>query len=184
MRPTLYLTNLSSRKHHGPGRKVCAMANPRRFEQGDGRCSRLAPAKADLLAVQAGSMGLAEYRRRVEEHIRPDGPEDYGLAPGGLRFDFEDADDQGYEPGVHLRDGDTLFCACARPGSSRRRHPCHIELLPPFLVRAGWDVRIDGILVTMGEDGPVWSAGEGQIVVKQYGLQPYRAEAFGWPEAT
>lgn len=179
-RPTLFLTNLSSRKWHGPGRKVCAMANPRHFERGDGSCSALTPARADLEAVRACSIDLGTYRARFEARLK-----ESRLEPHALRFDFgeEEILDDGSSPGAHLRDGDTVFCACARPGSPSRRTPCHMEICAPFLVRAGWDVMIDGMLVTMGNTGPVWAAGESALVMAG-GMVPYRAEAFGWPEAT
>lgn len=56
-RPTLYLSNWSSARtpgHHGPGRKLCAMAAPRRWEFGDGRVRMVAPDAHDLADLRAG----------------------------------------------------------------------------------------------------------------------------------
>lgn len=190
MRPTLYLTNLPSRKWHGPGRKVCAMANPRHFERGDGSCSALAPARADLEAIRACSIDLGTYRARFEARLK-----ESRLEPHALRFDFgeEEILDDGSSPGVHLRDGDTVFCACARPGSrARHNRPCHIEIAAPFLVLAGWDVLLDGVRVTVGANGPEWATAYRWVFIKADGTpwmskidkgEPYRADAFGWPEA-
>lgn len=194
MRPTLWLTNLSSKKWHGSGRKVCAMARPRHFEKGDGRCSRLAPMAADLLAIKAGSMGLAEYRRRFEDRLRPESAEDHNLAPGVLRFDFDDNEEEGDAYVSRIRDGDTVFCSCARPGSKSRRTPCHLEAAVPFLVRAGWDVRLDGRLVAFDgcdcnrgpprHDGDPECPCRGRVRWMEGRPGPYRAEDFGWPEPT
>ena len=171
MRPTLYLTNLSSRKHHGPGRKVCAMANPRHFERGDGSCSALAPARADLAAIRECSIDLGTYRVRFEARLK-----ESRLEPHALRFDFGDEEilDDGSSPGAHLRDGDTVFCACARPGSkARHNRPCHLEIAVPFLVPAGWDVLLDGRRVTWDGERVIWADGMDDL---------YRPEDFGWPE--
>lgn len=183
MRPTLHLTNLSSTKRHGPGRKVCAMAWPRSWEFGDGICSALAPAKTDLLAIKGGSISLDDYRARFEARLQG-----ASLSPGALRLDAEDG-----TPGATLSDGDTAFCACARPGSPSRRTPCHLEIAVPFLVAAGWDVLLDGDRVTMGAEGPVWAEwhswgatdGEGRPCNRyRRPGEPYSAEDFGWPTTT
>lgn len=200
-RPTLYLTNLSSKKHHGPGRVVCAMANPAKHHRSDGRCLACAPFADDLTAVRGALAGpddkgqhraaLAAYRGAFEA-----GCDDRAVvgrfAPGALSF-VTWGNSGNRASSQHVTDGDTLFCACARPGSPKRRTPCHIELLVPYLVRAGWDVRLDGDRVTMDAEGPVWAERHSWIATDGEGrpcsrfLCPgelYRAEDFGWPEAT
>lgn len=183
-RPTIYLTNASSTKWHGPGRMICAMANPAKHHRGDGRCLACAPFGEDLARVRDALAGpddagqhraaLARYRGAFEAGC------DYRAmvgryTPGALSFvTWTDPDGRASEEKV--ADGDTLFCSCARPGSAKRRSPCHLETLVPYLVRAGWDVMLDGKFVTIGEDGPVWQF-DGSFE------DPYRPESFGWPEA-
>ena len=48
-----------------------------------------------------------------------------------------------------LRDGDTLACTCKAPwdghfGWQQREHPCHLELLAPWLLKSGHDVVLNG----------------------------------------
>lgn len=74
-RPTLHLTNWSSRRLHGPGRRWSIMARPRHWERGDGTCIPLTPlgppaVLLDLLVKQrqAGTMDpalLARYPNRL-----------------------------------------------------------------------------------------------------------------------
>ncbi len=199
-RPVLYLTNLSSRKWHGPGRLICAMAKPPHHHRGDGRCLSCAPFADDLAAVREALAGpddagqhraaLAVYRGAFEAGCDDRVAVDRYL-PGSLSWVvWASGGARAYQEIVNT--GDTLFCACARPGSKARRTPCHLELLVPYLVRAGWDVMLDGCRVTMGKDGPEWA----EDVIHQFQGRDdtfatlaarkgelYRAEAFGWPEA-
>lgn len=182
-RPTLYLTNWgSSRVYKGsrpkcpiPGRRLCAMARPRRFETGDGLCRTAAPDAYDLLAVQA-SGDIARYRRACESlwagHLDAD-----RMAPGALTFELP------WEIGHHqpVKDGDGLLCACARPGSPRRTHPCHLEILVPFLVRAGWDVILDGRRVTASRSDGTPGVPDLGIVMWADGGGFYDTADFGWP---
>ena len=135
-RPTLHLTNWSSRKLHGPGRKLTIMAAPRRWEHGDGRVPAIVPPLDWLREALGGTLALEEYRRRYEDRLS-------GLsflAPGALRADTP--------PGwVDVRDGDTLCCACSRADAAAGR--CHRAWAAPFLVRAGWRVILDGVEVTL-----------------------------------
>ena len=179
-RPTLYLTNLSTRRHHGPGRLLCAMVAPRWWERQDGLVGMATPTIGDLRQVQQTG-DLSAYRTACEET--------WGRWFGsGMRLRAE----TWTHPRVSSKvvDGDTLFCACARPGSPKRKHPCHLEILVPFLVRAGWDVVIDGRRAGLGcvkcwrpspqvdcahpdHMGAVWTdTGE-----------PYNPAAFGWPSS-
>jgi len=74
--PTIYLTNFSSRRLHGPGAVYTMMGAPRAFEQGQGRVQNLRPHGADELRLmraalaerKAGQTGdaLARYRRALE----------------------------------------------------------------------------------------------------------------------
>jgi hypothetical protein len=129
MRPTVYLTNWSSKKLHGPGRKLTIMAKPRAWEHGDGRVPALIPRAEDLEAVRGGRIDVAEYRRRFQTGLSPN------LAPGLL---------VGLNRGVLLTvaDGDTLLCACSREAAARGE--CHRVWSAAFLHRAGWRVVLDG----------------------------------------
>lgn len=133
---TIHLTNHSSRSQHGPGPLICAMAVPRSWEQGDGRCGAATPRAADLLAVKRGALDIAEYRELCAERWRIAGAGGC-YQPGRLSY-VQDGRVQ------VVPDGATLFCACARPGSSRRTHPCHLEWLAPILASAGWRVVLYG----------------------------------------
>lgn len=132
-RPRIFLGN-GSRQYHGPGRALCAMAVPRRWEAALPRVPDAAPSAAALRAVQAGRLTVAEYRRRFEARMAAHAAD---MAPGALRY-VQHGDTHPVE------DGDTLICACAALGSRVRRHPCHLEILAPMLRDAGWDVTIWG----------------------------------------
>lgn len=132
-RPALHLTNWSSRKQHGPGRRLCAMALPRAWEKGDGKVSMVAPRAEDLLAIKDGTLSVEVYQARYRMMLRRQVSQT-GIGPGQLVLDRGDP----------VEDGDTLLCACPRPDSPRRHHECHIEWLAPFLRRAGWRVVLYG----------------------------------------
>lgn len=134
-RPTIHLTNWSSKTQHGPGRKLCAMAKPRQWEHGDGLVVAAAPDRLCLEAVTARRMSIAEYKCSCDDRFSI-GLLMGGLSPGALRI-FATKDP--------VRDGDTLLCACARPDSPKRTHPCHLEWLAPYLHRAGWRVILYGV---------------------------------------
>jgi hypothetical protein len=179
-RPTLYLTNWSSRKLHGPGRKLCAMARPRHFERGDGRLDQCAPKAEWLRAVQNDRLSLGRYRKLCEEWFGT-----FRLLgsynPGALSFKTPTVNPTGMRP---VEDGDTLYCACARPDSPKRTHPCHLELLAPFLVRAGWDVVLHGRwLSSAGEHICDPSVLPDDTVVDSDG-EAVTPEDYGWPEVT
>ena len=198
-RPTLYLAGLQARTLHGPGRKLCAMALPRRWEHGDGRVSVAAPFEDDLRAVQATG-NLAAYRAACER--RWSAFAEMGRYDPGVLYLVSVA--SGEEDGrAHTRpvaDGDTLFCACAAPDSPRRTHPCHLEILAPFLVRAGSDVVLWGRRMTLETHDEAVCCGVG---VPSYGEREccgnpechtverviwadtgreYDPVEFGWPE--
>ena len=160
-RPTLHLTNLSSRRQHGPGRLLCAMAAPRRHELGAsaGVVMSACPTARDLRAVRAGDISVDEYRERCERYWRTlltvpavQGATPIALAPNGLTFGRWGDESL---PLPYVQDDDTLFCACARPDSPKRTHPCHLEWLAPYLARAGWDVVLYGRRLTMLSSDPL-----------------------------
>lgn len=174
-RPTLYIGHLSAKRTHGPGRLLCAMANPRRFERGYPRVRWVAPTRESLERVQRTG-DLASYRwtyeRRRQEFLG-----NGFLSPGRLDLGAN---------GDLVENGDTLFCACARPGSRRRTHPCHLELLVPFLVQAGWDVVLDGRRVTQRVSRMVRHSNPAPVaMITAWAdtLAPYDPAEFGWPEA-
>lgn len=181
MRPTLYLTNWSSGALHGPGRKLCAMAAPRRWEHGDGLVQLAAPSPGALRLVQATG-DIAGYRRLLMDRWDGLGALLSPLPPTGQATGLHLADGDALRP---VRDGDSLLCACARPSSPKRTHPCHLELLAPYLVRAGWDVVLHGQRITLAtltvgwqrfETVPVYADGDraGEAML---------AEDYGWPAA-
>lgn len=139
MRPTIYLSNWSSKKTpgaHGPGRAFTIMGRPRAWEHGDGICRKLAPldgAEPDLLRAALARRtpeAVAAYRRTIETRWTSDA---YMLQPGMLTAVRPSAN-----AGYILADGDTLCCACARGAD------CHRRWAAPFLHRAGWSVVLDG----------------------------------------
>lgn len=152
MNPTLHVTNWSSRKLHGPGRRWTIMALPRRWELGEGRVEHLTPRVEDLDAVRNGRIDIAEYHRRFLEHVLA-----YLLACGeqwgetahlgcdvsvGL---FAVVDEDGNT--AMVQDGDTLCCACSRAAAAAGK--CHRVWSARLLVQAGWHVLLDGVEVQL-----------------------------------
>ena len=136
-RPTIHLTNWSSPKFHGPGRKWTIMARPRAWEHGDGQVRNLMPPLHLLRAVKDGSITVGAYFAELEREWARSASL---LAPGLLRWVSRD---MGIDVDAgDVEDGDTLCCACARGA------PCHRRAAAPFLVRAGWRVILDGVEVT------------------------------------
>lgn len=127
MKPTVYVTNWSSRKLKGPGRQLTIMAAPRSWERGDGAVLALTPDLRDLRDMQDGRITLPEYRRRFERAL-----EGAKLGPGDL----------------DVRDGDTLCCACSRAAAAAGM--CHRVWAAEALARAGWRVVLDGVEVVRG----------------------------------
>lgn len=143
-RPTLYVTNWSSRKLHGPGRKFTIMARPRRWEHGQGLIGALVPLgceeemDAALAERRHGASGGAmfRYRRAYEQRLTLLAQIDR-LSPGKLHVTGTDH---------AVQDGDTACCACSRAEAAAGR--CHRRWAVPFLRRAGWRVVLDGEEVT------------------------------------
>ena len=134
--PTLYLTNWSSSKQHGPGLKLCAMASPRTWERGEGFVAHARPSYPHLKALKRHELEFGAYKDLTTATFEQ---REKLLGPGDLVW-------TAYELGKHglIKDGDTLLCSCARPNSPRRKHECHLEWLAPCLVRAGWRVILYG----------------------------------------
>lgn len=135
---TLFLTNWSSGRLHGPGMKLTIMAKPRAWEKGVGRVSALLPSVFDLEDVKAGRMTIEHYRRRYVAKVELEtNPLQNHLAPGHLLW-------WGGSPETSslVRDGDTLCCACSVDAAARGE--CHRVWAARFLFEAGWDVVLDG----------------------------------------
>lgn len=150
--PRVFLTNFASLKsggHAGLGARLSIMAWPRNFERGDGFVRTLRPRTREELASlslllqerKSGALDdqtVARYRTWLE--ARWEVALDRGeLAP--RRLFAEVGPDHRV---VAVDDGDTLLCSCARG------QPCHRAWAAPFLVRAGWDVVLDGVAVPRG----------------------------------
>jgi len=143
-KPTIYLSNWSSHKtlgHHGPGRKLTIMVNPRRWERGVCCVHTLTPARCWLYALQNGEMSVDEYRGLFEAMTEAWADK---LRPGYL-FSEDPKDNPpmvwvgGY---VLVEDGDTLCCACSRDEAAAGR--CHRVWAAHALARNGWRVILDG----------------------------------------
>lgn len=129
-KPTIHVTNWSSRKLHGPGRKFTIMANPRHWERGEGFVGALAPLPGWLEAIQGGRISLKRYR-----YLCVDKFEQEPIVPGDLMV-MTDTDR------VPVEDGDTLCCACSKAAAARGE--CHRVWAAELLANAGWRVILDG----------------------------------------
>lgn len=129
------------------------MALPRSWEVGDGLCDVVAPDSELLRRVKAGELAIREYL--VAYAARMTGRVGL-LRPGVLDFGVVGGVDGRTEVGRYLvADGDSLLCACAAPATDPlaalfalpdlSRHPCHLEVLAPFLALQGWSVRLYGV---------------------------------------
>lgn len=132
-RPTIYLGN-GAKAYHGPGWKWAAMAKPRAWERGR-RCLEAAPSLGAFTAAMDGRISVQQYRGALMLWYGMCGPT---LSPGRM------LGSTGLNCSEAIRSGDTLTCGCAAPDSPRRKHPCHLEVLAPFLAAAGWDVVLWG----------------------------------------
>lgn len=156
-RPTLHLGNHSGRTYHGPGRRWTAMARPRHFERGEGTIWTLAPESADLRAVKAGTLPEADYFARYRARLERDPLALAQLQPGVLTATLLD----GVGAAI-VRDGDSALCCCSRDAALAGR--CHLAVATPILLRAGWRVRLHGLLAVLGADGTLgllgpWESG-------------------------
>lgn len=120
----IYVSNWSSHKtlgHHGPGRKLTIMPNPRHWERGEGQVGWLCPHMQDLQDVRSGAIDVDEYERRYRKWV------------GGM---LRSASSLG------LQDGDTLCCACSREAAAAGR--CHRVWAADILLALGFQVVLDG----------------------------------------
>ena len=110
------------------------MANPRRWEHGDGEVGALVPNPSDLAAVRAGQMSAGEYRDRYLEADRfcVDRVA-AALRPGTLERSFG--------MGLVLH-GATLCCGCSREAAAEGK--CHRAWAAQLLKQAGWRCVLDG----------------------------------------
>lgn len=111
------------------------MANPRWWERGAGEVSCFVPPLDWLRDVKAGTLHPDNYfawlRFRWTSATALHAPGMLVAHGGGAS--------------APVLDGDTLCCACAVGA------PCHRREAAPFLVRAGWRVVLDGVVVSEGE---------------------------------
>jgi hypothetical protein len=144
-RPTLHITNWSSRTLHGPGRKLSIMSAPRRWEHGDGSVAFLTPELTHLRGLQSGEMSMMEYQFAIEARWEVFA---WRLQPGALLIDDQGDDHEGIgaDPARRVRNGDTLLCACSRETAARGE--CHRTWAARVLAGAGWRVLLDGVEVT------------------------------------
>ena len=138
-RPTLYVTNWSSVKLHGPGRAWTIMARPRRWEHGDGVVWDLVPDPDDLDALHDGFMSAVAYREAFRRGLAAV----MGmLEPGNLHARPERRERFGDREEVPVEDGDTLCCACGKRQAAEGW--CHRVWAAEALIGAGWRVILDG----------------------------------------
>lgn len=154
-KPTIHVTNWSSRKLHGPGRKFTIMANPRHWEYGVGRVPRLTPLQEWVRDAEAGQLSIDDYRALYAERLMgsallmPHGlvrdakgrrPVGGRLAPGELYAVARDGPNI-----IMVGHGDTLCCACSRDKAAEGE--CHRVWAAEALVKAGWIVVLDGTTI-------------------------------------
>lgn len=131
-RPTIHLTNASSKRLHS-GTVFNIMAAPRRWERFAGKVVALAPAIEDLRYHQAAEISHDAYRRRFETRVEAWADQ---LRPGVLSTNERT-----------VAGGDTLVCACSKRAAAAGN--CHRAWAAPFLLRAGWRVVLDGVEVAL-----------------------------------
>lgn len=132
VKPTLHVTNWSSRKLHGPGRKWTIMSAPRKWEHGDGRVLAFVPQLMAMRAVRAGRLSLEHYKLGYLG----------GVELRDLSLGFLQARVNGTSVSDTVADGDTLCCACSRDKAAAGE--CHRVWAAEALVAAGWRVVLDG----------------------------------------
>lgn len=133
----LYLSNWSSPALHGPGRKWTIMVAARRWEKGDGFIWALQPAYKDLREMKAGRMDLAEYKDRFVRKVEARGR--FMAGPEMMLATLPDGTFYAVQP------GDTLCCACSKEAAAKGE--CHRAWSAPLLVKYGWRVCLDGVVL-------------------------------------
>jgi hypothetical protein len=130
-RPVVHVTNWSSKRLHGPGRKLTIMARPRAWEHGDGRVPAATPHPQWLEDVRSGAIDFEFYATLIRTKLT-EAPH----RPGELVAIVNGAE-------VLVADGDTLCCACSRDEAAAGR--CHRVPTAQALAAAGWAVVLDGV---------------------------------------
>lgn len=134
----------------GAALTIMAMPRPVYGEHGDGRVPWLVPSGASLTLLEEAlaargtpSEGdaVAAYRAAFEGQLR-DALQRGELAPGRLGYAVER---RGNAPRSPVLPGATLCCACSRDRSLAGA--CHRAWSAPYLLRAGWEVILDGLPV-------------------------------------
>ena len=146
MKPTLHLTNWSSKRLHGPGQKWTIMAAPRGWEHGDGVVPDFTPPLGLFRDLQAERVTEGYYFTALER--RWSEAWDAGWARSGSN-QFSPRRllaSPALGEWVVVAAGDSLLCACSKDKAAAGR--CHRATAAPFLVRAGWRVLLDGREVT------------------------------------
>lgn len=129
-KPTIYLTNFSSRVAgvRGSGRVFNIMAQPRTWEHGSGNVRALTPNHQMLVAVKAGRVSIESYRDDFVRGVRSFPPGSLVAFDGTMRHE--------------VGDGDTLMCSCGRDKALAGQ--CHRAWAGELLRRSGWRVVLDG----------------------------------------
>jgi len=125
------------------------MVRPRSWEHGFGTVRALCPTAEHLVALRAGALSFGAYRAAFEDKLARAMAGD--LAPGRLRGVLTETSGHvdNWQP---VKDGDTLCCACSRLEASLGR--CHRAWCAPALVRNGWRVVLDGVVLPVPAAAP------------------------------
>ena len=135
----LYLDSLRSvRRKTLPGRLLSGMCLGKWRAHGDGYVPAILPNPHDLTAVMRGRITASEYRRRLEGLYQGWGEE----MNRPQILSARDHADLGM-----VQDGDTIVCACPRPGPQRRHLFCHLEVAAPYMAGGVMEIRLYGQLV-------------------------------------
>ena len=129
-KPKIYLTNWSSPKLHGPGRKLTIMTHPRHWEKGEGLVPSCRPTPDMVSKMKRKEASWDELREHVLARVQGQ-----GHRPGELWAIV-------LGQSVAVNDGDTLCCSCSRTDAAQGR--CHRAFVAEALVRSGWSVVLDG----------------------------------------
>jgi hypothetical protein len=123
---------------------------PSQWEGWDGVVPRLVPRGRWVGEVRQGIIAPSAFLQIYRELVRRQEPLTPGrIVPVHARRFYKTLFRLPLDP---ITDGDALVCCCPRPGSPKRAHPCHLEVLAPELVRAGWDVQLfDKRLTLVGD---------------------------------
>lgn len=146
---TVYVTNWSNPRLHGPGRKLGIMVHPRLWEHGDGSVPMFKPTPEALADAKRGGKVSGDtveaYRKRFSATVAArmaTGTRGTLAAPLVRACHDEDARHGG---AATVQDGDTLLCACSLAAAASGL--CHRVWVANMLAWAGWRVVLDGVEV-------------------------------------